>query len=202
MKSVPCPARRGRPRTFDKEAALEQAMRVFWVRGYEGASMADLTRAMKINRPSLYAAFGNKEALFHCVLERYAARHAASFQAALNEPTARRVAEAYLQAAADSLAEPARPRGCLMVQGALACSKQGQRVRQHLIAQRASGLGALRQRLRHAKAEGDLPADSSPEDLARYLSTITHGMSVQAVNGATSAELRRVAKVALQGFPR
>src|SRR5881397_436962 len=116
-------APRGRPRAFDADKALDRALLVFWRKGYEGASLADLTRAMGINRPSLYAAFGNKEALFRRALDRYAEGPAAYVGEALNEPTARAVAERLLGGTIDLLSDPHNPHGCLVVQGALACSE-------------------------------------------------------------------------------
>src|SRR6266481_5755440 len=108
----------GRPRAFDVDQALEAALKVFWAKGYEGASLPDLTRAMGINRPSLYAAFGNKQSLFKKALQRYINGHASYVQDALNQPTARSVAEKLLQGAVRNLTNPNNPRGCLAVQGA------------------------------------------------------------------------------------
>jgi AcrR family transcriptional regulator len=192
---------RGRPRTFDPDKALDRALRVFWRKGYEGASLADLTRAMRINRPSLYAAFGGKEALFRKVLDRYAEGPAAYVRAALEEPTARAVAERLLLGSADLLGDPRHPRGCLMVQGALACGGAAESVRRELAARRAAADVAVRRRLERARAEGDLPAGADPADLARYLATVVRGMAVQAAGGASRAELRRVAATALRAWP-
>src|SRR2546423_6942052 len=122
-RKSPAAARIGRPRGFDPDKALDRALQVFWRKGYEGASLSDLTGAMGINRPSLYAAFGNKEALFRRALDRYAAGPAAYAREALNEPTARAVAERLLGGAVDLLSDPRNPRGCLVVQGALACGE-------------------------------------------------------------------------------
>src|SRR6266852_3492764 len=114
---------RGRPRAFDIDKALDRALGVFWRKGYEGTTLSDLTEAMGINRPSLYAAFGSKEGLFRKALDRYAEGPAAYVREALNEPTARAVAERLLGGAADLLTDPRHPRGCLAVQGALACGE-------------------------------------------------------------------------------
>src|SRR5438046_2265573 len=138
MKRISDTMPRGRPRTFDVDKALDRALRVFWRKGYEGTSLLDLTRAMRINRPSLYAAFGNKEALFRKVIERYVEGPAAYVREALNEPTARAVAERLLSGAIDLLTDPRNPRGCLMVQGALACGEAADSVRRELVAHRAA----------------------------------------------------------------
>src|SRR5437763_5768090 len=121
MKSETAAAPRGRPRAFDADVALERAMHVFWAKGYEGASLSDLTQAMRINRPSLYAAFGNKEQLFRKVLDRYAEGPFAYFQKALAAPTALDVVDQILGGAVNMADNPQMPAGCLMVQGALAC---------------------------------------------------------------------------------
>jgi AcrR family transcriptional regulator len=191
----------GRPRAFDVDIALDRALKVFWRKGYEGASLADLTKAMRINRPSLYAAFGNKEALFRKVVARYVEGPEAYVREALDEPTARAVAERLLSGAVDLLTDRKNPRGCLMVQGALACGNSAESVRRVLVSRRLSGELAIRRRFERALAEGDLPADSSPADLARYVATIIRGMAVQAVGGAGREDLRRVVDLALRVWP-
>jgi AcrR family transcriptional regulator len=192
---------KGRPREFDVEKALDRALKVFWRKGYEGASLSQLTKAMGINRPSLYAAFGDKEELFRKALDRYAEGPAAYVRAALDEPTARGVAERLLGGTIDVLTDPRNPRGCLMVQGALACGEAAESVRRELASRRAAVEGALRRRFQRARADGDLPADADPADLARYVATVIHGMSVQAAGGAGREALRRVAEMALRAWP-
>jgi AcrR family transcriptional regulator len=191
----------GRPRAFDIDQALDRALHVFWRKGYEGASLADLTKAMKINRPSLYAAFGNKQSLFRKVIERYAAGPAAYVREALQAPTARQVAERLLGGAIDLLSDRRNPRGCLMVHGALACSGTAEPVRRQLALHRAASEEALRKRFLRARAEGDLPAGSNPADLARYLATVLRGMAVQAAGGASREALQRVVTMALRAWP-
>jgi len=192
---------KGRPREFDVEKVLDRALKVFWRKGYEGASLSQLTKAMGINRPSLYAAFGNKEALFRKALDRYAEGPAAYVREALDQPTARAVAERLLGGTIDVLTDPRNPRGCLMVQGALACAEAAESVRRELAARRAASEAAVRRRFERARAEGDLPADSDPADLARYVVTVLRGMAVQAAGGAGREELRRVAEMALRAWP-
>jgi AcrR family transcriptional regulator len=192
---------RGRPRAFDIDKALDQALTVFWRKGYEGSTLPDLTKAMGINRPSLYAAFGNKESLFKKVLNRYAAGPASYARDALSQPTARAVAEKLLHGGVQRLTDPANPRGCLAVQGALACGDDADCMRKELIRLRESLVTALRDRFQRAKSEGDLPKDSNPTDLARYLATVMHGLSVQAASGASRKELQKVATLALNAWP-
>ncbi|MGH9747596.1 MAG: TetR/AcrR family transcriptional regulator [Candidatus Acidiferrales bacterium] len=192
----------GRPRAFDAGRALDRALAVFWRKGYEGTAMSDLTRAMRINRPSIYAAFGNKEQLFRKVLDRYTAGPAAYVRQALNEPTARGAIEKLLYGAADALSARGSPHGCLMVQGGLACGEGADPVRRELNVRRAIGEAAVRNRLLRAKAEGELPRGSDAADLARYIVTVMHGMSVEAAGGASRRSLRRVAEMALRAWPK
>src|SRR5712664_2133179 len=166
MKSETAATQRGRPRSFDPDAALDRAMHVFWAKGYEGASLSDLTRAMRINRPSLYAAFGNKEQLFRKVLDRYMDGPVAYFGKALAAPKAWDVVEEILLGTARMAGDPKIPAGCLMVQGALACGDAS--VRKEVGARRTAAKLALRRRLQRAKREGDLPKNSDPAELASY----------------------------------
>ena len=193
---------RGRPRAFDPDTALEAALRVFWQKGYEGTALSDLTAAMGINRPSIYATFGNKEALFRKALDRYSQRMTNYTAEALKEPTARAVAERLLVGTADLLSCPGNPKGCLMVQGALACGVQADPIRRELISRRATGEATLRERLERAKLEGDLPAGADAGDLARYVGALMHGMSVQSAGGASRAELQRVIDLSLRAWPQ
>jgi AcrR family transcriptional regulator len=192
---------KGRPREFDVDEALDRALRVFWRRGYEGATLPDLTAAMGINRPSLYAAFGSKEELFRKALDRYVEGPAAFVREALNEPTARAVAERLLGGTIDLVTDRRNPRGCLIVQGALACGETAESVRREVAARRVAGEVAVRQRFERARADGDLPAEADAADLARYVVTVMRGMAVQATGGASREDLRRVAELALQAWP-
>ncbi len=191
----------GRPRGFDADEALEQAMRVFWEQGYEGASLTDLTNAMGITRTSMYAAFGNKEDLFRKALERYTEGPASYGARALREPTARQVATAFLNGSVRTTTRPGCPTGCLGVQGSLAAGDPGSHARDALIAWRNEHTSLLRDRFRRAVDEGDLPPDTDPELLARYLMTVANGIAVQAASGATRDDLQRVADMALRSWP-
>jgi AcrR family transcriptional regulator len=191
----------GRPRAFDRDQALDQALHVFWQNGYEGTSIADLTEAMGINPPSLYAAFGNKETLFREALDRYEARRDEIMAEAFAAPTAREAMTRLLEGTADRLSDKGKPRGCLMVQGALCGGEECETVKRDLASRRAGGEALIRERLKRAKREGDLPDDADPAALARFVSTILQGMSVQASGGATRKELHAIADIALRAWP-
>jgi AcrR family transcriptional regulator len=190
----------GRPRAFNTDVALERAMHVFWAKGYEGTALSDLTRAICINRPSLYAAFGNKEQLFAKVLDRYMEGPVAFFGKALAAPKARDVVEEIFFGTARMADDSRTPVGCLLVQGALACGDAS--VRKEVAARRAAAEGALRRRLQRAKREGDLPKNAEPADLAHYVMTVVRGMAVQSAGGASRDQLRRVAQIALRVWPK
>jgi AcrR family transcriptional regulator len=201
MKSNQLRSRLGRPRAFDADKALDRALAVFWRNGYEGASLPALTKAMGINRPSLYAAFGNKEALFRKAVERYERGPASYAHRALKQPTARKVVEALLKGVVALLTRPQNPGGCLMVQGALACGENADGVRQQLASLRAAGVAAIRRRFQRAIEEGDLPARADASALARFVATVTHGLAVQAASGASRKELLRVKDMFLRMWP-
>jgi AcrR family transcriptional regulator len=191
----------GRPRAFNMDEALDRALEVFWRKGYEGATICDLTAAMGINPPSLYAAFGNKEGLFRKALDRYWAERKMLWDKAFAAPTAREMAETLLYGTAQFLSEPYHPRGCLNVQGALACGEEADSARKELEARRASSQAAIKERLKRARRDGDLPAGADPAVLARYLATVIEGMAVQAASGASRKDLQRVAETALRAWP-
>jgi AcrR family transcriptional regulator len=191
----------GRPREFDADAALEKAMLLFWAKGYEGTSVADLTGMLGVSRPSLYAAFGDKRSLFLAVLKRYAGGPAGYVAAALGQPTAREVAEHLLKGAADLQASSRNPDGCLTVNGALACGSEGEPVRQALNEHRAGVVALLRRRFELAKGQYDLPKDSDPAALARFVAAVVYGMAVLASGGASRKELEQVIRTAMNAWP-
>jgi AcrR family transcriptional regulator len=193
-------AGRGRPREFDVDQALDAAINVFWSQGYEGTTLDDLTRAMGISRPSLYAAFGDKEATFKRAVERYSQVDQHYVETALAQPTALAVATEYLRGHVRASTNPDRPPGCLTVQGGVSGSQADQRVVQFLDAHRAAVEVRLAARFKQAITDGDLPPDEDPADLARYLLTVTSGQAVQAGAGATRDQLSRVADRALAAF--
>ncbi len=192
---------RGRPRAFDTEKALDAAMRVFWRKGYEGTSLSDLTAAMQINRPSLYAAFGDKETLFRRVLDCYTAGPSAYLQAAMVAPTARAAVEGILFGAIDLVTQPENPAMCLIAQGTLVSGKEADAVRQEVNARRQRGEAALWARLERAVRDGELPPQTDAAALTRYFVTIARGLGISALGGATRDELRAVAEIALQNWP-
>lgn len=193
--------RTGRPRNFCTETVLDRAMTVFWRKGYEGASLADLTEAMGINPPSLYAAFGNKEGLFRAVLDRYDERRKELMDRVLSAPDPISVARLFLEGVADFTVDTngRNPPGCLLVQSGLSCSDQD--IPDVLAEHRAEKERALRERFARDVKEGRLSKKADPATLARYLVTMANGLCVQAAAGATVAELRDVVEVAIVAFP-
>ncbi|WP_095091543.1 TetR/AcrR family transcriptional regulator [Mesorhizobium sophorae] len=181
---------RGRPRTFDRTAALHRAMEVFWARGYEGASMSELTAAMGINSPSLYAAFGSKEALFLEATDFYSRTEGADIWLALEEaPTARQAIEQFLCLTAKAYAQTDRPQGCLITLGALHQDSSRGAICDDLRRRRAENHAALCKRLERGVAEGELPVGFDCSAAATFYATVQHGMSIQARDGASHSAL-------------
>jgi AcrR family transcriptional regulator len=191
----------GRHREFDVEKALDAALCVFWRKGYEGASYADLTQATGVERPALYSAFGNKEALFRQALDRYYERYLDFLPEALLLPTARDVAAHILYSAAALHTRYPSHTGCLGINGVLAGSDEAEPVRQALIDARAAGEAQLRERFERARAEGDLPETARPDALAAFVMAVSHGMAVQAKAGFSRDMLEAVAEQALSTWP-
>jgi AcrR family transcriptional regulator len=192
---------RGRPREFCVEQALAQALRVFWSKGYEGTSLNDLTKAMGITRPSLYAAFGNKEALFRKALELYEREKLEYIGRALAQPTARGVAEVLLRGAVDNASSSEGPHGCLGVITSVACGAESQSIREEVLERGKVAKRALIDRLERAKAEGDLPANVEVEALTNLLYAVVQGICIQAGAGASREELNRMVDTGLMLWP-
>ena len=201
MKFTICQTTKGRPREFDVEEALAAALGVFWSKGYEGASLTDLTEAMGITRPSLYAAFGNKESLFRKALDLYEREKLAYVGEALDAPTARGVAERMMRGSLENQMSECGPRGCLGVISSMACGAEADSIRTEVIARRASSHAAIIARFERAKAEGDLPAHVDVKGLTAYLLAILQGMAVQAGSGASREQLEGLIETSLAVWP-
>jgi AcrR family transcriptional regulator len=192
---------KGRPREFDLETALAAALRVFWKNGYEAASMAELTAAMGITKPSLYAAFGNKEALFHKALDLYEREKLAYMTLALQAPTARAVAERLLRGALEMQTSTCDPKGCLGVISTAACGVEAEPIKAEVMKRRASSEAAIVRRFEQAKADGEFPDGLEPAALVRYLFAIMQGMALQGGSGATCAELCQLLETSMSVWP-
>ena len=190
----------GRPREFSEAAALEAAMRVFWEKGYDGTSLDDLTKAMGINRSSLYSTFGDKESLFRRAVAQYGEGQLTFVTDALERRTAREVIEALWRGTVKFLADSTHPRGCFSLQGALACGTGSENAKQALIEWRNTGLARIEKRMQRARREGNLGKKVNPKDLARYVMIVMNGVSIQAANGASAAEMNAAVNVALQSL--
>jgi AcrR family transcriptional regulator len=188
----------GRPISFDKDAALESAMLLFWEHGFEGTSMAGLTRAMGLNPSSIYAAFGDKHALFSLAVKRYMQIRAQYATKALEEPTLEKVIRALFDNTVAFLTTPGHPPTCMTLAGAMGCSVDAAPARDLLTQIRKQNQVAIRERLLKARKSGELSKDVNVDDYTRYLSSILAGLSLQAANGSTKAELKRTAQMALR----
>jgi AcrR family transcriptional regulator len=188
----------GRPISFDKGAALEAAMLLFWERGFEGTSMADLTKAMGLSPSSIYAAFGDKYALFSLAVKRYTESREQYATKALEETTLEKVVRALFDNTVAFLTTPGHPPTCMTLAGAVGCSVDASPARDIMIEIRKQNEVAMSERFLQARKSGDLSKDVNIDDYTRYLSSILAGLSIQAANGSTKAELKRTAKMALR----
>ncbi|MFC8346678.1 TetR/AcrR family transcriptional regulator [Streptomyces sp. NPDC057280] len=192
---------RGRPRSFDRATALEKAILAFWEHGYEATSVSDLTRVMGIGAPSLYAAFGDKRALFEEVVVEYGRRYGSFGERALaEEPTARAAVARMLREAAHEYTAPGRPHGCLVIHAATNCTSA--EVEASLRDRRNANIAAFESRIRADIAAGELPADTDAAALARHAGAMIQGMSQQARDGASREELEALAEIAMAIWPR
>ncbi|MGF0540325.1 TetR/AcrR family transcriptional regulator [Agrobacterium sp. ES01] len=196
-KSTSIPRPRGRPRAFDRAEALEHAGLTFWRLGYEGASIADLTKAMGITPQSLYSAFSSKADLYREALDWYQSRIGAFAIAALEEPEVTTAIERLLMEAAVEFSNPDRPHGCMISTAVLNCAEENQTVAAMVAGERKTTLDALQNRIARGIAEGQLPSNTDPQALARFVGAIIQGMSVQAKDGASAAELKAIASITL-----
>ena len=188
----------GRPISFDKDVAIEAAMLLFWERGYEGTSMADLTQAMGLNPSSIYAAFGDKHELFQLAVKRYMEVRAQYAVKALEEPTLEKFIRALFSNTVEFLTTPGHPPTCMTLAGAVGCSLSATSARDLMTEIRKQNQAAIKERLLAARKSGELSKEISVDDYARYLSTIIAGLSIQAANGSTKVELKRTAQMALR----
>jgi AcrR family transcriptional regulator len=195
-------ATRGRPRTFDPDSALRQALDLFWERGYEGTSLSDLAEAMGIASASIYACFGNKENLFRQVMALYGTTSGAPPRSALREqPTARTAVHAMLRATADQITGAHTPHYCMLILAAPTGATENHEVRAFLADRRRDMHATIRDRLARGVAEGDLTADADSLDaIARYYTTVVQGLSIQARDGASRAELETVITCAMAAW--
>ncbi|WP_163506228.1 TetR/AcrR family transcriptional regulator [Fodinicola acaciae] len=194
-------ATRGRPRTFDRDAALRAAMEVFWARGYEGTSISDLTAAMGINSPSLYAAFSCKEALFREAVELYGKVEGGTSERAFKRAkTAREAVETMLRDNVEIYANPATPPGCMVVLAATVSNPENEAVRDFLADARREFVDMLSQRLKQGVADGDLPAHADIAAIAEFYATVQHGLSIRSRDGSDAATLSKVVDGAMAAW--
>jgi len=193
---------RGRPREFNQDKALAAALLLFWKHGYEGTSLAQLTKAMKITAPSLYAAFGSKAQLYRQTLDLYQTTHGDRLAQALQATgPARTVIEQLLTAAALQFSRAEFPSGCLVANGALRCGRAHRAAGAATSTLRRLSQDALAQRLAQAVSAGELPRTTDPAELAAFYAAVIQGMSVQAVDGATRKQLLKLATLAMAAWP-
>lgn len=192
----------GRKRGFDVQEALQTAMELFWRQGYEGTSIADLTRTLGINPPSLYAAFGSKRDLFEQALQLYMDDRTAQVERAMARPTAYEAMLDLLTGRAEIFTEPGQPSGCMTVQAGLTSGDPGHEIAGLLSNAREETRRTVLSRLRIAASDGDLPGDADCTVLARYVMATIDGLSIEAASGAPRAELISLAALAAQVIPR
>lgn len=193
--------RKGRPRSFDRAAALRAAMQVFWQRGYEATSLSDLTQAMGINAPSLYAAFDCKEALFEEALQLYQDTEGAEPQRLLQEGrTAKQGFADMLRFHAADYVDPQHPPGCMAVLAAIVGAPENKTVRELMSKTRRKAIDGLAARIRRGMAEGDVPKGVDATAMAGFYATLMQGMSIQARDGATKKQLLATVEAAMAGW--
>lgn len=197
------PARkRGRPRILDRDTGLEVAARLFWQHGYEGTSIAELTRAMGITPPSLYATFGSKEELYRQALDHNIKQESKLRSEALQgEMSAYDALSFYLYDVAQGVSDPNKPRGCIISTAVLQHAEENESVAREVAARRDMSIQCIKKRFDRAINEGELPAGTDTEALARFYSAVVQGMSAQACDGACTETLKRMVDIALAAWP-
>jgi AcrR family transcriptional regulator len=188
----------GRPISFDRDAALEAAMLLFWERGYEGTSMADLTQAMKLNPSSIYAAFGDKQELFALAAKRYVDVPAQYMVKALKQPMLRAFILAAFDNTVECLGSKEHPSSCFTLTGAISCGTDTETAKLLMREMRLQNEAAIKARLLKARKAGEFPKEENVDDYTRYLSSLLSGLAIQAANGSSRAELKRTAEIALR----
>jgi len=201
--AIPTPRPRGRPRSFDRDAALAAAMETFWRLGYEGASIADLTAAMAITPQSLYAAFGSKAELYREALTLYRTSAGPSLAARLADaPTVSAALERMLADRARTFTRPGRANGCMISAAVLTSASENQPIADHLREMRLASLAGVRAALERGKASGEFRPDLDVEATARRLVAMVQGMAVQSRDGASEADLQCLVAFAREELAR
>lgn len=189
---------RGRPRAFDRKAALDAATRLFWKKGYSATSIVDLTEAMGIGSPSLYAAFGSKEQLYAEALDHYRRENeATAWGRFLAADTARDAVQSFLVDSAAGLSQAVA--GCMVTLSSVGCEGNAQ-LGELVVSARNTTLERLEARLRRGVSDGEIPAEVDVRALARFVQGVQNGMSVLARDGVTRAELESIAEIAMMGW--
>ena len=200
--TAPESRKRGRPLSFDREKALEQAMLMFWQYGYEATSVQDLIQAMGITAPSLYTAFGDKEQLFMEAIQYYQQKDGCQVDEIFaNAPTAKIAIELYLHENAVKLVQPSKPHGCMIVTAATNCSTQSSHVQAALAQRRQDLKNKIKNRLTRGITDGDIQATQNIEQLADFYSSIAQGMTIQARDGASYTALQAISQMAMAAWP-
>jgi AcrR family transcriptional regulator len=197
------PRRRGRPATFDRRAALDAAAPLFWRYGYEGASIAQLTAAMGVAPPTLYAAFGSKEQLFRDAMRHYheTCGGLARVEAFAAEPQVYKALAAYLRDIAHAFADPAHPPGCMVATTGLHAAADSEAASRTAAEFRGELVDLLHSKFEAARQSGQLAETVDTRALARFYTAVIQGMSAQAYDGAKAGDLAGVADAALAAWP-
>ncbi|KJY85115.1 TetR family transcriptional regulator [Vibrio galatheae] len=188
----------GRPKSFDREVALERALDVFWTQGYDGASLKDLTQAMGINKPSMYATFGNKEQLYFQAVEMYKNREGAPFLSALGQPQIRDVIEAIFSRTAEAKCSNEKNKGCLMIQSSLACSDDSSVVKTSALKMRSEFIQLIQNRFTKAANDGQLIKNADTQVMTHYAVSILDGLQIHSIDNPPPEMLESVAKIATE----